>query len=106
MLGNGKIVEYESDGYTNCNWCFWYSHQRIGTRTGGLENKRTNGDHPNNSIIEFGHNTEKSPGNLRRLAVTQTPVRYCWLALEWKTQQGVTMICNDNIMIILNNNDM
>ena len=37
------------------------------------------GDHPNDSIIENGQNTEKSPGDLRRLAVTQTP-------LMWKTQ--------------------
>ena len=29
-------------------------------------------DHPNDSIIENGQNTEKSPGDLRRLAVTQT----------------------------------
>ena len=28
-----KTVEYEGDDYTNCNWCSWYSHQRIGTRT-------------------------------------------------------------------------
>ena len=28
------------------------------------------GDHPNYSIIENGHNTEKSPGDLKRLAVT------------------------------------
>ncbi len=26
-------------------------------------------------IIENGQNTKKSPGNLRRLAVTQTPVK-------------------------------
>ena len=32
-----------------------------------------NRDHPNGSIIENGQNTEKSPGDLRRLAVTQTP---------------------------------
>ena len=31
--------------------------------------------HPNNSIIEDGQNSEKSPGDLRRLAVTQTPVK-------------------------------
>ena len=37
-----------------------------------LGNKVTSGDHPNNYIIENGQNTEKSPGNLRRLAVTQT----------------------------------
>ena len=39
-----------------------------GTR--GLGNKRTSGDHPNYSIIEIGQNTKKSPGDLRRLAVT------------------------------------
>ena len=30
------------------------------------------GDHPNYSLIENGQNTEKSPGDLRRLTVTQT----------------------------------
>ena len=24
-----KAVEHENDGCINCNWCFWYSHQRI-----------------------------------------------------------------------------
>ena len=33
------------------------------------------GDHPNYSIVENGQNTEKSPGDLRRLSVTQTPVK-------------------------------
>ena len=32
-------------------------------------------DHPNYYIIENGQNTKKSPGDLRRLAVTQTPVK-------------------------------
>ena len=40
-----------------------------------LGNKRTSGDHPNYSIIKIGKNTEKSPGDLRRLDVAQTPVR-------------------------------
>ena len=44
-------------------------------RLGGLRNKRTCGDHPNYCIIEIGQNTEKSPGDLRRLAVAQTPVK-------------------------------
>ena len=35
-----------------------------------LGNKRVNGDHPNYNIVEIGQNTEKSPGDLRRLAVT------------------------------------
>ena len=30
-------MEHENDGNTNCNWCTWYSHQRIGTGSGGLE---------------------------------------------------------------------
>ena len=33
------------------------------------------GDHPNDSIIENSQNTKKNPGDLRRLAVTQTPVK-------------------------------
>ena len=70
-----KTVEHESDSDTNCDWCSWYSHQSIGTRTGGLENKRMNGDHPNYSIIKISQNTKKSPGNLRRIAVTQNPMR-------------------------------
>ena len=41
-------------------------------------------DHPNDSIIEDRQNTEKSPGDLRRLAVTQTPVKHHQLALMWK----------------------
>ena len=45
-----------------------------GTQTGGLENKRMSGHHPNFSIVEIGFNTKKSPVVLRRLAVTQTPV--------------------------------
>ncbi len=36
---------------------------------------RTGGDHPNYSIFENGQNTKKSPGDLKRLAVTQTPVK-------------------------------
>ena len=39
------------------------------------------GDYPNYYIIENGQNTEKSPGDLRRLAVTQTPVKYHQLTL-------------------------
>ena len=43
--------------------------------SGGLGNKRTCEDHPNYYITENGHNTEKSPGDLRRLALTQIPVK-------------------------------
>ena len=69
-----KTVERESDGCTSCNWCTWYSHQMIGRRTGGLGHNGTGGDCLNYSIVAIGWNTEKSPGCLGRLAVTQTPV--------------------------------
>ena len=80
-----KKLENESDRYTNCNWCTWYSYQRIGKRTRGFRNKRTNGDNPNYSIAEVGKNTEKSLGDLRRLAVIQTPVKDRQQTLTWKT---------------------
>ena len=44
-----------------------------GTRE--LGSWRTSGDHPNDSIVENGQNTKKGPGDLRRLAVTQTTVK-------------------------------
>ena len=58
-------MEQEVDGDTNCGWCTWDSSQRIGKRTGRLENKRTSRDHPDNIIIGIGKNTDRSPGDLR-----------------------------------------
>ena len=63
----GKALNNNNDNNnycTNCDCCFWHS-----------------GDHPNDSIIENGKNTEKSPGDLRRLAVTKTPVKNHQLTL-------------------------
>ena len=53
--------------------------------SGGLGSWRTGRDYPNDSIAEDGQNTETSPGDLRRLAVTQTPVKNHQLILMWKT---------------------
>ena len=57
--------------------------QRMDNGTGGLGNLRTSGNYPNDIIIKICQNTEKSPGDLRRLAVTQTPVKD--YQLMWKT---------------------
>ena len=38
-----------------------------------LENGRSNRDYPNYSIVETGLDTENSPGDLKRLAVTENP---------------------------------
>ena len=50
-------------------------------RSGGLGSWRTGRDYPNDSIAENGQNPETSPGDLRRLAVTQTPVKNHQLTL-------------------------
>ena len=47
----------------------------LGMGTGRVGNQRISEDNPDNSIFEIGQNTEKSPGELRRLAITQTPVK-------------------------------
>ena len=41
---------------------------------GRVGNRRTSRDYPNYTIDEIGLNTENSPADLRRLAVTQTPL--------------------------------
>ena len=68
-------MEHEGGSDANCNWCTWNNPQRIGKGTGRLRNERTGENHPDYSIIKIGQNTEKSPGDLRRLAVTQTSVK-------------------------------
>ena len=42
----------------------------LGKRVGRVGNQRISQDHPNYSIVEICQDTEKSPGDLRRLAVT------------------------------------
>ena len=71
-------MKYDADGNTNCTW---NNRQTIDRGTCRNGNKRTIGNHPNESIFKVGQNTEKSPGDLRRLAVTQTPVKRNQLTL-------------------------
>ena len=52
-------------------WRPQYNQSKIGTRIGGLGNKRTSGNHPNYSITEIDQNIKKSPGDLGRFGVTQ-----------------------------------
>ena len=84
-----KTLEHKSDGCTNCNWHPRYSHQRTITGTRSLGNKRKSGNHPNYSIIKICQNSEKSLGDLRRLAVTQTPVRNHLITLVWNNLKRV-----------------
>ena len=76
-----KTIGHRSDGDINCNKRVRYSQQRL--------SKETSGDHPKYSITKICQNTEKSLGDLRRLAVTQTPVENHQLTLVWKTLKWV-----------------
>ena len=70
-----KSMEYKDDGDNSCNWCARKDPQRFDKGTRKLRNQRTSGDHSNYDIIKIDQNTEKSPGDLRRLAVTQNLVK-------------------------------
>ena len=89
-------MEHEGDGDTNRNWCTRSNPLRIDTGTGRLRNKRSSGDYPNYIIIQIGQNTEESPGDLGRLAVTQTPVSNHQLTFLWKTLKEWNNNKNDN----------
>ena len=78
-------MEHEVDGVANCNWCDRNDLQRLVTGAERVGNRRTSGDHPNYSIVEICLNTEKSPGDLRRLSILKTPVKDHHLTLVRKT---------------------
>ena len=65
----------------------------------GLENLEIEGwleTPPNYCIIEIGQNTEKNPGDLRGLAVPQTPVKDHQLKLMWKILKPSQQQLNNN----------
>ena len=68
-------MEHESNDCANCDWCFRHNNKRIIKSPGGLGSWRAGRDYPNDSIAENSQNPETSPGDLQRLAVTQTPVK-------------------------------
>ena len=68
---------------------------------GRLGSWRMGRDYPNDSIAKNGQNTETSPGDLRRLAVTQTPVRNHQLTLMWKTLKEYIIIIIIIIIMLL-----
>ena len=63
-----KIEEHGGDGNTIYMWHVWNRTQRFGKWTRRIRNQRKNRNH---SKRPFNQNTEKSPGDLRRLAVNQ-----------------------------------
>ena len=76
-------MEHEDDSDTSSNWSDLNGPQRPVYRMGGEELEiRRSRNNPNYSIVKISQNTEKSPGDLRRLAVTQSPVKNHQLILE------------------------
>ena len=65
--------------------CARNNPQKFDKGTERFRNKRTNGDYSDYNILKIGRNRKKSPGELRRLALTQTPVEDNQLTLVWKT---------------------
>ena len=70
-----KVIEHEGNDATKSNWHYWNGHKRLGKGTGEVGNLWTSREHPNNSIVEDSQNTENSPRDQKRLAVTQPPVK-------------------------------
>ena len=72
---------HEGDGDTNCCWWTRNDPQKIDKGAGSVGNGRNNRNHPNCSIIEIDQNTQKNPGDLRKLTVTQTRMKNYQLTL-------------------------
>ena len=58
------------------------------------------------AFIQISQNTEESPGDLRRLAVTQIPVWNHQLTLMWKTRKGVNNNNQNFQVCIFNMNNL
>ena len=70
-----RTGEHPGEVDINCSWCTGNSLKKIGNGIGTVGNCRKNRDHSDQNILEIGQNTEKSPGDQRRIAVTQTSVK-------------------------------
>ena len=77
-------MEHEGDGYINCNLCVQKGHNGLIRLAGRVGNRRRSRNHPKYSLHEISQNTEKSPGDLRKLSNTQTPVNDHLLMLQGK----------------------
>ena len=73
-LARKQKTKYEDDGYTHCNRCTWNDPQKLETGTGRDRNMRTSRDYLN-YCIKIEQDTEKNPRDLKRLIVTQNPLK-------------------------------
>ena len=80
-----KIVEHEGNGDTCCDWRGWNGPLRLGKGAGRDENQEMNRGNQNYCMVKIDQNTEKSHGDLRRLAIIQSPGKGSQLTLVRKT---------------------
>ena len=72
-----KAIEHDGVGDTKCKCCALNNPKGLVKGMEDLEIRQVE----TISIIKYGQNTEPSPGELRRLAVIQTPAKDLQLAL-------------------------
>ena len=65
----------------------WSGLQKFGTETGETGNQRKNRDYPDHSSIKIRLNTQKTPGDPRKLAVVQTPAKIHQVMLVTKSHE-------------------
>ena len=85
-------MDHEGDGGISCNRFTWNDFKMIGKGTGKIGNQKTSRNHPSYSFVKISQNIEKSPGDLRRIAVSQTPVKDHELALVGKKNLQIITI--------------
>ena len=98
-------MKHEGDGYVNCNWCTWNNPQKIDNRIRRLKNQKTKRDYQDYCISKIRQNTEKNPGDLRRLALTQTTAKTLNNA-GMKDSQGSEIKETESLLYAAKNNTL
>ena len=86
-------MEHEDD---NFNWYDWNCPRKLVKETRGIRYQRKDRHYLDCSNVKIGWNTQKSPGDARRLAVTQTSVKDHHRLLAWKTHKKDNNSNNNN----------
>ena len=66
-----KTVEHNGSGDYK-KWS-WKNLQKLFKKTGGIRNHTKKRKHASHDIVKICFNFQKSPGDLKELAITQTP---------------------------------
>ena len=76
-----KNVDRAGDDDTYCSWYTWNGPHKSEKESGTDGDQRKNLENPDYGITEIGQNTEKSPGDLKRYAVTHSLLKADQLTL-------------------------